>query len=75
MEERTSSLLNVLAPCLAQVEFLSILSRYVFSTRDCATGDPKAIVWTGNEKSVYPNLHVDRNWWIFSSVFQTFGTS
>ena len=27
MEERTSSLLSVLAPCLAQVEFVSILSR------------------------------------------------
>ena len=44
-------------------------------TRDGASGGPKAIVWTENEKIVYPNLHVGRNWWIFSSVFQTFATS
>ena len=44
-------------------------------TRDGASGGRKAIVWTENEKIVYPNLHVDRNWWIFSSVFQTFATS
>ena len=49
---------------LAQIESLSILSRYVFSThafclfvifmleftRDGASWDPKAIVWTENEK-------------------------
>ena len=28
-----------------------------------------------NEKIVYPNLHVDRIRWIFSSGFQTFATS
>ena len=28
-----------------------------------------------NEKIVFPNLHIDRHWWIFSSVFQTFATS
>ena len=28
--------------------------------RDGASGGPKAIVWTENEKIVYPNLHVDR---------------
>ena len=79
-----------MSSALAQAEILSILSRYVFSTHtfllicdfSCLNlpgmvlrGGPKAIVWTENEKIVYPNLHVDRNWWIFSSVFQTFATS
>ena len=44
-------------------------------TRDGTSGGPKAIVWMENAKIAYPNLHVDRNWWIFSSVFQTFATS
>ena len=44
-------------------------------TRDGASGGPKAKVWTENEKIVYPNLQVDKNWWNFSSVFQTFATS
>ena len=44
-------------------------------TRDGASGGPKAIVWTENEKIVYPNLHVYRNWWIFSSVFKKIATS
>ena len=44
-------------------------------TRDGASGGPNAIVLTENEKIVCPNLHVDRNWWIFSSVFQIFATS
>ena len=45
-------------------------------TKDGASGGPKVIVWTENEKKIVnPNLHVDRNWWIFSSVFQTFATS
>ena len=35
-------------------------------TRDGASGHLKAIVWTENEKIVFPNHHVDRNWWIFS---------
>ena len=76
-----------MSSALAQTEMLSILSRYVFSThtfllifmleftRDGASGGSKAIVWTENENIVYRNLHVDRNWWIFSSVFQTFATS
>ena len=34
----------------------------------------KAIVWTENEKIVYPNLHVYRKWWLFSSVSQEFAT-
>ena len=28
-------------------------------TRDGASGGPKAKVWTGNEKIVYPNFHND----------------
>ena len=44
-------------------------------TRDGASGGPKAIVWTENEKNIaYSNLHVDKNWWIFSLVFQIFAS-
>ena len=41
-------------------------------TRDGASGGPFG---RKMKKIVFPNLHVDRNWWIFSSVFQTFATS
>ena len=37
--------------------------------RDGASGGPKAIVKPANEIIVYLKLHVDRNWWSFSSVF------
>ena len=85
VEERTSSLLNALAPCRA-LKHRQKFCQYcpgTFSpptpfcfmfefTRDCASDGPKAIVWTENEKIVYPNLHVDKKWWILSSnIFHT----
>ena len=44
-------------------------------TRDSASGGPKAIVWTEKEKIEFQNIHVDRNWGIFSSVSQISATS
>ena len=36
---------------------------------------PKYIDWTENEENGDPNLHDDRNWWIFSSLCQSSGKS
>ena len=44
-------------------------------TSDVASVSPKVIVWTENEKKIYQNFNVDRNWWIFTPVFQAFATS
>ena len=41
--------------------------------RDSALRGPKAIIWTEMGENCYPNLSVDRNWWIFTSMFQSCG--
>ena len=65
MEERTSSLLNALAPCRAlkhrqkfcqycQGTFSPPTPFMLEFTRGGASGGPKAIVWTENEKNRVP---------------------